>query len=71
MSSDNLKDWKDTYTFMQNDTDGRSTVKSISGDWVTLDDLAQAFSEFLQGSGYPYVEDVDIITKSGIKFGSE
>ena len=71
MSSDNLKDWKDTYTFMQTDTDGRSTVKSISGDWVTLDDLAQAFSEFLQGSGYSYVEDVDIITESGIKFGGE
>ena len=71
MSSDNLKDWKDTYTFMQTDTDGRATVKSISGNLVTLEDLATAFVEFLQGSGYSYVEGVDIITKSGTKFGSE
>lgn len=63
--------WKDTYTFTQTDTDGRATVKSISGNWVTLNDLATAFSEFLQGAGYTYVEDVDIITNSGDKFGSD
>ena len=63
--------WKDTYTFMQTDTDGRATVKSISGNWVTLNDLATAFAEFLQGAGYTYVEDVDIITNSGDKFGSD
>jgi hypothetical protein len=63
--------WKDTYTFTQTDTDGRVTMKTIGGNWVTLDDLATAFSEFLQGSGYTYVEDVDIITKSGDKFGSD
>lgn len=63
--------WKDTYTFTQTDTDGRVTLKTISGNWVTLEDLAVAFSEFLQGSGYTYVEDVDIITNSGDKFGSD
>jgi hypothetical protein len=63
--------WKDTYTFTQTDTDGRVTLKTISGNWVTLNDLATAFSEFLQGAGYTYVEDVDIITNSGDKFGSD
>jgi len=71
MISNNLKDWKDTYTFMQVDTDGRSTVKTFSGDWITLEDLATAFADFLRGSGYSYVEDVDIIIKSGDKFGSD
>ena len=63
--------WKDTYTFTQTDTDGRVTLKTISGSWVTLNDLAIAFSEFLQGAGYTYVEGVDIITNSGDKFGSD
>lgn len=66
-----MDSWKDTYTFMQTDTDGRATVKTLSGNWVTLSDLATAFSEFLQGAGYTYVEDVDIITNSGDKFGSD
>lgn len=65
------QEWKDTYTFMQTDTDGRATVKTLSGDWITLEDLATAFADFLRGSGYPYVEDVDIITDSGLKFGSD
>lgn len=65
------QEWEDTYTFTQTDTDGRVTLKTISGNWVTLNDLATAFSEFLQGAGYTYVEDVDIITNSGDKFGSD
>lgn len=67
----NYNNWEDTYTFMQTDTDGRATVKTLSGDWVTLEDLATAFTEFLLGAGYTYVEGVDIITSSGDKFGSD
>lgn len=66
-----MDNFTDAYTFMQSDSDGRSTIKTISGDWVTLEDLATAFADFLRGSGFSYVEDVDIITKSGDKFGSE
>lgn len=63
--------WEDTYTFMQTDTDGRATMKTLRGDWITLEDLATAFTDFLRGSGYSYVQDVDIITNSGDKFGSD
>ena len=63
--------WEDTYTFMQTDTDGRATMKTLRGDWITLEDLAMAFADFLRGSGYSYVQDVDIITNSGDKFGSD
>ena len=63
--------WEDTYTFMQMDSDGHMTTKQLVGDWITLGDLATAFADFLRGSGFSYVEDVDITTNSGDKFGSE
>lgn len=66
-----MEHWEDTYTFMQLDTDGNMTTKHLGGDWITLDDLATAFADFLRGSGYPYVENVQIVTDKGTGFGSE
>lgn len=63
--------WEDTYTFIQLDTDGNMTTKQIGGDWVTLDDVATAFADFLRGSGYPYVDSVEIHTDKGTTFGSD
>lgn len=71
MISKDFDNWSDTYTFMQMDSDGRMTTKQLVGGWITLEDLATAFADFLRGSGYSYVEDVDIITNSGDKFGSD
>lgn len=63
--------WEDTYTFMQLDTDGNMAAKQIGGEWVTLGDLATAFADFLRGSGYPHVEEVEIRTDRGTTFGSD
>jgi len=66
-----MDNWEDSYLFTQTDSDGRGTMKTISGDWITLEDLATTLADFLRGSGYPYVEDVYIITENGDKFGSD
>lgn len=59
MTSDN---WKETFTFTYSNTNDSFTIKSVSGDGVDLNELGEAFLEFLRGSGFGYVTGVAIET---------
>ena len=63
-------DWVEEFTFYHSNSDGTVTIKSIQGDAVNLNQLAEAFYGFIQSAGYGYVTGVAIETDS-CEFGTD
>lgn len=64
-------DWVEVFSFHHWNSDGTVTTKSIRGDAVNLNQLAEAFMGFLQSAGYGcYVTGVAIETDIG-EFGTD
>lgn len=63
-------DWVEVFSFHHWNSDGTVTTKSIRGDAVNLNQLAEAFYGFIQSAGYGYVTGVAIETDSG-EFGTD
>lgn len=55
--------------FAQEDCNGVTRTLTVEREWLTLDEVAEVFTDFLVACGYDYVTGMEFHTDSGVSHG--